>query len=146
RPLSDAENFGGGVSFLTSLHIIRSPRRRGVGRNSQSNQARAVAAQKRRGVGSQPKAWHPRIRWAAACPAAARPPQAAPGPRGRAAEQRDELATAAHSITSSASASKRSGMVRPSVLAVFRLITNSNLVDCSTGRSAGFAPLRIFAV
>src|SRR6516165_7610440 len=67
-------------------------------------------------------------------------------PRGRrAAEQRDELAPL-HSIASSASASKRSGMVRPSVLAVFRLITNSNLVDCSTGRSAGFAPLRIFAV
>src|SRR5262249_59015550 len=67
-------------------------------------------------------------------------------PRGRrAAEERDELA-AVHSITSSASASKRSGMVRPSVLAVFRLITNSNLVDCSTGRSAGFAPWGIFGV
>src|SRR5262249_47955071 len=62
-----------------------------------------------------------------------------------AAAQRDERPTP-HSIASSASASKRSGMVRPSVLAVFRLITNSNLVDCSTGRSAGFAPLRIFAV
>src|SRR5215471_10169507 len=66
-------------------------------------------------------------------------------PRRRAAEKRDERPTP-HSIASSASASKRSGIVRPSVLAVFRLITNSNLVDCSTGRSAGFAPLRIFAV
>ena len=28
-------------------------------------------------------------------------------------------------------------------LAVLRLITNSNLVGCSTGNSAGFAPLRI---
>src|ERR1700756_5683706 len=45
---------------------------------------------------------------------------------------------ALHSITSSASASSLSGMVRPSVFAVLRLITNSNLVDCSTGRSAGF--------
>ena len=27
-------------------------------------------------------------------------------------------------------------------MAVFRLITSSNLVDCSTGKSAGFAPLR----
>ena len=35
---------------------------------------------------------------------------------------------------------------RPSVLAVLRLITNSNLVGCSTGRSAGLAPLRIFPV
>jgi hypothetical protein len=26
------------------------------------------------------------------------------------------------------------------------LMTNSNLVDCSTGRSAGFAPLRILPV
>src|SRR5262249_23232486 len=63
-------------------------------------------------------------------------------PRRRAAEQRDELA-ALHSITSSAMASKPGGMVRPSALAVLRLITNSNLVDCNTGKSAGFAPLRI---
>ena len=27
--------------------------------------------------------------------------------------------------------------------AVCRLMTNSNLVDCKTGRSAGFAPLRL---
>ena len=31
----------------------------------------------------------------------------------------------------------------PSALAVLRLITNSNLVDCTTGRSAGLSPLRI---
>jgi hypothetical protein len=36
-------------------------------------------------------------------------------PRGRAAEQRDELATAAHSITSSASASSVGGMCRGQV-------------------------------
>src|SRR5262249_11593801 len=63
-------------------------------------------------------------------------------PRCCAAGQRDELAPL-HSITSSASASSLSGMVRPSALAVLRLITNSNLVDCTTGRSAGFSPLRI---
>src|SRR5262249_11926499 len=64
-------------------------------------------------------------------------------PRGRrAAEQQYELA-ALHSITSSASASSLSGIWRPSALAVLRLITNSNLVGCSTGNSAGFAPLRI---
>ena len=33
------------------------------------------------------------------------------------------------------------GIVRPICFAVFRLITNSNFVGCSTGRSAGFAPL-----
>src|SRR6516165_7109260 len=60
----------------------------------------------------------------------------------RAAEQRDELASP-HSITSSASASSLSGTVRPSALAVLRLITSSNLVDCCTGKSAGLAPLRM---
>jgi hypothetical protein len=30
---------------------------------------------------------------------------------------------------------------RPNALALLRLITNSNLVDCMTGRSAGFSPL-----
>src|SRR5262249_49779082 len=64
-------------------------------------------------------------------------------PRRRAAEKRYELAAAAHSITSSAMASSPGGMVRPSALAVLRLITNSNLVDCTTGRSAGLAPLRM---
>src|ERR1019366_5808121 len=54
----------------------------------------------------------------------------------RAADQRDELAPP-HSITSSARASSVGGMVMPSVLVVLRLITSSNLVGCSTGRSAG---------
>ena len=48
-----------------------------------------------------------------------------------------------HSITSSASATKFGGMLRPSALAVFILMTNSNLVGCITGRSAGFSPLRM---
>src|SRR5262249_15023311 len=61
---------------------------------------------------------------------------------GSAADERDER-TPLHSITSSASASSLSGMVRPSAFAVLRLITSSNLVGCMTGRSAGFSPLRI---
>src|SRR5262249_4212395 len=65
-------------------------------------------------------------------------------PRGRcAAEQRDEIATPDHSITSSASCWRCSGTSRPSTLAVCRLMTNSNLVACTTGRLAGFAPFRI---
>src|SRR5215468_5840693 len=63
-------------------------------------------------------------------------------PCHRAAEQRDELASP-HSITSSARASSVGGMVRPSALAVIRLMTRSNLVGCSTGKSAGFALLRM---
>src|SRR3954470_10786173 len=56
---------------------------------------------------------------------------------------RASFAWRTHSITSSAMASSPCGKLRPNVLAVLRLITNSNLVDCTTGRSAGFSPLRI---
>src|SRR5262249_25000612 len=63
-------------------------------------------------------------------------------PRGsRTAEQRDER-PALHSITSSATASNLSGNWRPNAFAVLRLITSSNLVGCTTGKSAGFSPLR----
>src|SRR4029077_9228837 len=60
----------------------------------------------------------------------------------RAGKPRDELAPP-HSITSSARASSDGGTVRPSALAVFRLITSSYLVGACTGRSAGFSPLRM---
>ena len=48
-----------------------------------------------------------------------------------------------YSITSSTMERTPAGIVRPSAFAVVRLITNSNLVDCITGRSAGLAPLRM---
>jgi hypothetical protein len=51
----------------------------------------------------------------------------------------------AYWITSSARDSSDGGIVRPSALAVLRLMTSSNFVGCSTGRSAGFAPLRILS-
>jgi hypothetical protein len=44
-------------------------------------------------------------------------------------------------ITSSAMESSPGGTSMPSTRAVCRLMTNSNLVDCKTGRSAGLAPL-----
>src|SRR5258708_28269745 len=50
-----------------------------------------------------------------------------------------------YSITSSARTSSVGGTVRPSALAVFMLITSSNLVGCSTGRSAGLVPLRLLS-
>ena len=62
--------------------------------------------------------------------------------RRRAAEQRDELA-AVHSITSSARASSDGGTVEAEMLAVWWLMTNSNFVDCTTGRSAALTPLRM---
>src|SRR6516165_8205481 len=48
-------------------------------------------------------------------------------PRGRAAEQRDEVAPR-HSITSSARARKDSGIVKPIAFAALTLTTSSNLV------------------
>src|SRR5262249_38474921 len=50
---------------------------------------------------------------------------------------------AAYSISSLARARSELGTVRPSALAVFRLITKSNFVAACTGRSAGFSPLRM---
>ena len=46
-----------------------------------------------------------------------------------------------YSITSSALAERPGGTSRPSAFAAFRLITNSNSVDWTTGRFAGFSPL-----
>jgi hypothetical protein len=46
-------------------------------------------------------------------------------------------------MTSSARARIDGGIVSPSALAVFRLITSSKVVGFWTGRSAGLAPLRI---
>src|SRR5262249_55983231 len=68
--------------------------------------------------------------------------------RRRGAHQRDEVASPhlpPHSITSSARASSVGGTSRPSAFAVVRLMTRSNFVGCSTGRSAGFAPRRILS-
>src|SRR5262249_3924882 len=85
-------------------------------------------------------------------------------PRDCAAEQRDELAapikkTRSHrTIAKGAGLAKRPrstkglpfscsrvGRHRPSAFAVVRLTTRSNLVGCSTGMSAGFAPRRILS-
>src|SRR5262249_42164061 len=63
----------------------------------------------------------------------------------RAAEQRYERA-ALHSITLSARSRKLSGIVSPISFAVLRLIASVNLVGCSTGKSAGLAPLRMRSI
>jgi hypothetical protein len=47
-----------------------------------------------------------------------------------------------YSITSSARPISGSGIVKPRALAVFRLMINSTLVACWTGRSCGFSPFR----
>src|SRR5262249_22630865 len=49
-----------------------------------------------------------------------------------------------YSITRSARSRIDCGIVKPSALAVLRLITSSNLVDCSIGRSAGFATVGVW--
>src|SRR5271169_5202752 len=58
------------------------------------------------------------------------------------ARKRVAAAIRRYSITSSARASSVGGTSRPSAFAVLTLITSSILVGCTTGRSAGFAPLR----
>jgi hypothetical protein len=61
------------------------------------------------------------------------------GMRARRASRRS------YSITSSAVANISGGMVQPIAFAVLRLMISSNLVTCSTGRSAGLAPFRILS-
>src|SRR5499427_4889647 len=48
-----------------------------------------------------------------------------------------------YSITSSASAITVGGTVRPSVVAVLRLMANSNLAGACAGSSAGLAPFKM---
>src|ERR1700747_3692756 len=57
---------------------------------------------------------------------------------------RARFAWRTHSIPSSAVASSVGDTVRPNVLAVSALMTSSNLLACTTGRSAGFVPLRMW--
>jgi hypothetical protein len=52
----------------------------------------------------------------------------------------------AYSMTSSARASTSGESAMPNALAVLTLITISILSGCSTGKSAGFAPLRILSM
>src|SRR5262249_2215258 len=54
--------------------------------------------------------------------------------------------TKSYSITSSTRARSVGSMLMPSALAVLRLMMNPNFVGCSTGRSAGLAPLRILSM
>src|SRR5262249_44678948 len=58
---------------------------------------------------------------------------------------REERAAVHYWITSSARPSTDGGMVRPSALAVLRLIASSNLLGRSTGNSPALAPLRILS-
>jgi hypothetical protein len=51
----------------------------------------------------------------------------------------------AYRITSSAWKRRIEGTVKPSAWAVLRLMTSLNFRGCSTGRSAGLAPLRILS-
>jgi hypothetical protein len=71
------------------------------------------------------------------------------GPKGKNGRRREVPIPAAsmcskvrvqnYSITLSVRASSEAGSVRPSAVAVLRLITSSNSVGCCTGRLAGFA-------
>ena len=63
---------------------------------------------------------------------------------GHSATNRElSLSVSRYSMTRSARTMIDGGIVRPSALAVLRLMTIWKCVGCSTGRSAGFAPRRI---
>jgi hypothetical protein len=53
------------------------------------------------------------------------------------------MLTRCYSITSSEMESSVAGTSTPIARAVAKLMTNSDLVDLATGRSAGFSPLRM---
>jgi hypothetical protein len=55
-------------------------------------------------------------------------------------------ATNVYSITSFAKTSSVGGTVTPMACAVLTLMTSSNLLGCSIGMSAGFAPLSILSI
>src|SRR5205085_5740324 len=63
-------------------------------------------------------------------------------PVGVRENQRAARGLSAHSMTWSARNSSDGGMVKPRAFAVLRLRTSSNVVACSTGRSAGLVRLR----
>ena len=66
--------------------------------------------------------------------------------RERHVGSRSEASRSRHWMTWSARRSSDTGIVRPIALTVLMLMTNSNSVGCSTGRSAGFAPRKAFAL
>ena len=59
--------------------------------------------------------------------------------RGEAGDGAGQESAAVHSMTWSARPKSDGGIVRPSALAVLRLIISSNFIGCSTERLAGFA-------
>ena len=63
-----------------------------------------------------------------------------------ASQSPEERAPVHHSMTWSARCRSDGGIVRPRALAVLRLMTNSNFIGCSTGRSTGFAPFKILSM
>src|SRR5262249_18439386 len=71
--------------------------------------------------------------------------QRAPGEAERRPEELAALVEHGYWMISSARSSTDCGIVRPSAFAVLRLITSSNFVGRSTGRSAGLAPLKILS-
>jgi len=71
--------------------------------------------------------------------------QGAPGEADSSTKELAALVEHAYSMTWSARSSTDGGIVSLSAFAVFALITSSNWVGCSTGRSAGLAPLRILS-
>src|SRR5262245_39261781 len=69
----------------------------------------------------------------------------APGEADSRTQELAALVEHGYSMIWSARSSIDCGIVRPRAFAVLRLITNSNFLGCSRGRSPGLAPLRILS-
>ena len=69
----------------------------------------------------------------------------APGEAERRDEESATLIEHGYWITWSARSKSDCGIVSPRVLAAFMLMTSSNFLGCSRGRSPGLAPLRILS-
>ena len=133
-----------------AVHIFRLAGIYGPGRSAIDNLRTGSARRidKRHARGTWRRLRQHRARHQAAAKrhqAAAKRHQAAAKRHQAAAKRHPQAATGVHSITSLARSLRLYGMVKPSALAVFRLMSSSNLVGCSIGRSDGFAPLSILS-
>ena len=79
----------------------------------------------------------------APCPSPAIAPELAEALRAE--KERHSSECDCYSMSSSTRPSSVYGMVRPSALAVLRLMTSSKFAGCLTGRSAGFVPFKILS-
>ena len=128
--------FGSPQAAVTDRYLTSSCRQSNPGSNNEGGLSNDA-------LGHEPPR-HLGERAAVMPPKAAAPSRDKGGRGGPTTDSRSAANKFHHSITSSARTKSVCGIVNPSALAVFRLMTSSNLTVWWTGRSAGLAPLRSF--